>query len=421
MEKGHPGKLTDIETTGTGGDRDDRELQTFGAVDGHDPDSARRFAQRHGCAGVGILPRQRSQIGDKAGKLAVPACLVVGSVAQKQAEVVFPRAAAGGAVHDLDKIGLVIDILDQSADRAYRALFTELRKKGEKAAVLFGKQAVPVRFLQKGAVQTPALSRKGQPCQIIAVKREDRRNKHRRKSGIPRGIVQKLKEGDHQRYLAGIKVAGGGTELRVDPRFPERFGVEAVESAHAPHQDDKIPATAGAKGAGLFIVDLFARVDHLFKPRGQRTGFQKVERNGFLGIRSLRSMGSVLFGRIRGKVFPIDQLQGHFCFGFRERRIIVRAAVKRFLLVIINVTGLSGHDAGEKSVDGFRYREAGAEVFREKGKRRKMLAVIAGKGVLFFDKDRRVRTSEAVDALLQVADIEKVFTIFTDAAEDHIL
>ena len=50
-----------------------------------------------------------------------------------------------------------------------------------------------------------------------------------------------------------------------------------------------------------------------------------------------------------------------------------------------------------------------------------MFSVIRKIGILFFNKNRRVRASETIDTLFKVTDIKQVFTIFADAPKNHIL
>ena len=201
------------------------------------------------------------------------------------------------------------------------------------------------------------------------------------------GVIQQLQHRHHQRHLPGVEIPRGGAEPGPDPRLLEGGEVEAAGGLDAPHQDDKIPAPAGPEGTGPFVIDHF--------PPGNHPGDYPGE-----GLRLGGPEGDRLLLIALGEALPVQQLQGDGRLPFRQRRVVVRPAVERFVLAVAGVAHLPGHDAGEEVVDRPGHLGAGAEVFGEGDEGWEVFPIVGGKGVLFLEEDGRVGAAEAVDALL---------------------
>ena len=103
--------------------------------------------------------------------------------------------------------------------------------------------------------------------------------------------------------------------------------------------------------------------------------------------------------------------------------IISRAEMQRLVVGIDKVAHGFAHDRAEDIVARFEHRLARAEVAAEDDAAR--LAVLRLIGVLvgavLFQKDGRVGQTEAVDALLDVADHEQVALVLRKGAENRVL
>ena len=101
------------------------------------------LAQWNRCFKIGVFLRQRIQIGDKPRKLAVAARFIICGILKQQPQVGFSCPTAAGAGENLDKIRLIVDILNQGADSADRAFSAQLIQQPDKRRSLFRVSGIP--------------------------------------------------------------------------------------------------------------------------------------------------------------------------------------------------------------------------------------------------------------------------------------
>ena len=105
------------------------------------------------------------------------------------------------------------------------------------------------------------------------------------------------------------------------------------------------------------------------------------------------------------------------------RDVVRRAEVQLLVLSVVHLAHFPGHDPGKDIVRALEHLPARAEVLAQQHAAR--LAVLrlrrVAVGEVFLEKNRWVSQTEAVDALLHVADGEEILPIARDGVEDAVL
>ena len=175
VEDGKGGEVGVVKPLAGPGQRHHREFQPFGAVHRHNPDGVLRLGHRDRRGKPAPLFRQRPDVGDKAGELAVPARLVVGSVLEEQPEVPLPRPAAFAAAEDFDKVGLVVDVLDEGGDPADGRLPPQLGDEGEEGFRLLPAGAALLFPEEQRLVEAFPVPLEAEPGEVVDGEGKDRR------------------------------------------------------------------------------------------------------------------------------------------------------------------------------------------------------------------------------------------------------
>ena len=130
----------------------------------------------------------------------------------------------------------------------------------------------------------------------------------------------------------------------------------------------------------------------------------------------LRAVEHLLVG-----VFHINQMK--LGLRVRARQIVRRPEMQFFLLAVVHLAHLSGHDVGKHEVGRVEHFLARAEVLRQQHLARFSLLRLFGIAVvqILLQKDGRVSQAEPVNALLYIAHRKEVLLLLGNGTEDTVL
>ena len=137
--------------------------------------------------------------------------------------------------------------------------------------------------------------------------------------------------------------------------------------------------------------------------------------------------GEARLGPGRTELFRVALLRGHFHKMELRAAVgvlgIARPDVQGLILAVVQLAHFPGKDVAEHEVRRVQHRVARAEVFAQKELRALALRRVGGVRVaqIVVEENTRVGEAEAVDALLDVADGEEVFSFTGNGGEDAVL
>ena len=121
---------------------------------------------------------------------------------------------------------------------------------------------------------------------------------------------------------------------------------------------------------------------------------------------------------VQGVILALDKAK----LGVRALPLGVRGGgLEMLALIVFKPARLAAHDGGENVVDNVGHSAAASEILAQSDPRGVVAALVFGVSVASCEEDLGHRLAKAVDALLHVADHEKIAFIPREGGEYHIL
>ena len=375
----------------------DRKFQSLGLVDAHDAHALRGVrGLRHGrLAGFQLL----AQMPDK-GEEPPPAAALKFLRQREERTKIFP--ACGSSPHRAEHrrdMAALIERRDQLGERERpRALAQLAQQREEPCGVL-----APVRG--ECIVKIAARRFRAQLGEPVRRKAEKRRAQHGDERHVLPRVVQYFEQreghGDLHRFVKAA-VALGGT---VQPAALQRAAIVGKPCAGRAHEDDDVLLPHRARLVRFIVLHREAAGDEpLYVVRGEAR-----------------------LGPGRTELFRVALLRGHLHKMELRAAVgvlgIARPDVQGLILAVVQLAHFPGKDVAEHEVRRVQHRIARAEVFAQKELRALALRRVGGVRVaqIVVEENTRVGEAEAVDALLDVADGEEVFSFTGNGGEDAVL
>ena len=375
----------------------DRKFQSLGLVDAHDAHALRGVrGLRHGrLAGFQLL----AQMPDK-GEEPPPAAALKFLRQREERTKIFPACSSSPhrAEHRRDMAAL-IERRDQLGERERLRALAQLAQQREEP---FGVLA-PVRG--ERFVKIAARRFRAQLGETVRREAEKRRAQHRDERHVLPRVVQYFEQreghGDLHRFVKAA-VALGGT---VQPAALQRAAIVGKPCAGRAHEDDDVLLPHRARLVRFIVLHREAAGDEpLYVVRGEAR-----------------------LGPGRTELFRVALLRGHLHKMELRAAVgvlgIARPDVQGLILAVVQLAHFPGKDVAEHEVRRVQHRIARAEVFAQKELCALALRCVGGVRVaqIVVEENTRVGEAEAVDALLDVADGEKVFSFTGNGGEDAVL
>ena len=377
----------------------DREFQSLGFVYGHDADGIRRIRIARRRHAAPLLPQitHRTHKGKQA---AACARLKLHRALKQNRQIALTARAARHRAVCRHRFCLVQQLSQQFMHRQ-----------------ICGNQAPVIQLFTKCAHILPRLRRRTHRRVIVPVRmlQTDLRQLFFRKSeqrgaqdGEERQILMRIiqclqqrQSGEHLRCLKDLVLRIAGSR---DAVAQQCFLIDRHAHTQGAHQNDKILRTARAQLPRLLVRDLESAVQH--SPDFSRTEVRL----------ELNARGCVLVIR---SGLEQTQLRAVVLRTVRIRRTRIQCLA----LGVVQIAELFAHDVGKQRVDASEHLRAGTEVFRQHDAPRCVVkyTLRIAECLVFLQKDPRIRLTEPVNTLFDVADHEDVLLILAHGAENRVL
>ena len=375
----------------------DRKFQSLGLVDAHDAHALRGVrGLRHGrLAGFQLL----AQMPDK-GEEPPPAAALKFLRQREERTKIFP--ACGSSPHRAEHrrdMAALIERRDQLGERErLRALAQLAQQREEPHRVL-----APVRG--ECIVKIAARRFRAQLGETVRCEAEERRTQHGDERHVLPRVVQYFEQreghGDLHRLVKASVALGGA----VQPAALQRAAIVGKPCAGRAHEDDDVLLPHRARLVRFIVLHREAAGDEpLYVVRDEAR-----------------------LGPGRAELFRVALLRGHLHKMELRAAVgvlgIARPDVQGLVLAVVQLAHFPGKDVAEHEVRRVQHRVARAEVLGKQQLCALALRRVGGVRIaqIVVKEDARVGEAEAVDALLDVADGEKVFSFTGNGGEDAVL